>query len=732
MLAREPAEQDLVLVGGGHSHVLILRQLAMSPPSGLRVTLISPAVFTPYSGMLPGLLAGHYGFEETHIDLLRLCQWAGVRFLVDTVESLDPEARYVCCEAHKQVSYDILSIDIGSQPELDSVPGAGEFSVPVKPVAGLWDRWESLAAADDLLGRRIAIVGGGAGSVEIALAIAHRLGDQKPTIALYCGGAEILAGYTRGARRAVENQLLAFGVSLRCGHRVSQVTETQLQFDSTQAADYDTLIWCTGAVAASWIKESGLPVDERGFMQIEDSLQSTGYPNVFGAGDIATQHRHPRPKAGVYAVRQAPVLAENLRSFAAGRALRQHKPQTGFLSMLALGPKLAVAQRNGLSVRGAWVWRWKDRIDREFMQRFRDLPPLKMAGSTQANKSLDAPAQQAPCGGCGAKVSGDSLHEVLAELRELYPDLMPQAEALDDAAPLGTTQPIVQSLDALRGLVDDPWRMGRIAAQHALSDLYASGAQPHSALALVTLPFAAPALLHRDLRMVLDGALSVFRESGCRLHGGHSMQGPELQLAFAVNGVLQAGNSALHKRGAHPGDTLIVSKVLGSGAVFAAHMQGRMDGRHVEGALLSMEQSNAVAARVARDFHATAVTDVTGFGLAGHLLEMLGDTLCAELRLNQLPAMPGALDAMAEGVFSTLHIPNRQALAKRWMLPAEAPLQAQLLFDPQTSGGLLMAFPALQADGALRALRERGVEAAVIGTVGKVDSGADTPILSFS
>ncbi|EED32130.1 selenide, water dikinase [gamma proteobacterium NOR5-3] len=712
--------------------MLVLRQLAMSRPAGLRITLISPAAFTPYSGMLPGLLAGHYGFEDTHIDLLRLCQWAGVRFLTDTVESLDPRAGRLHCRARGQVDYDILSIDIGSEPELDSVPGAREFSVPVKPVAGLWSRWQSLASAEDLSDQRIAIVGGGAGSVEIALAIAHRLSEHKPSIALYCGGEQILAGYTSGARRTVERQLAAWGVSLHCGHRVSQVTNTQLQFESAQAANYHALIWCTGAAAAPWIKDSGLPVDERGFMQIEDSLQSTGYPNVFGAGDIATQYRHPRPKAGVYAVRQGPVLADNLRLFAAGEALRQHRPQTEFLSMLALGPKSAVAQRNGLSVSGAWVWRWKDRIDREFMRRFSDLPTLQMTPPKRARKPWETAAQQAPCGGCGAKVSGDALHDVLQELRKLYPDLMPQAGVLDDTAPLETTQSVLQSLDALRGLVDDPWRMGRIAAQHALSDLYASGAQPHSALALVTLPFAAAPLLHRDLRMVLHGALSVFRESGCALHGGHSMQGPELQLGFAVNGVLAPGHAALRKRGARPGDKLLLSKKLGSGALFAAHMQGRMDGGQIESALSGMERSNALAALHARNFNATAVTDVTGFGLAGHLLEMLDETLCAELNLDQLPIMPGALKAMAEGIFSTLHEPNRRALAGRWTLPADAPLAAQMLFDPQTSGGLLMALPADKAEDARRALQDQGVEAALIGCIKSASGIAGAPVLSFS
>ncbi|WP_407330053.1 selenide, water dikinase SelD [Congregibacter brevis] len=351
------------------------------------------------------------------------------------------------------------------------------------------------------------------------------------------------------------------------------------------------------------------------------------------------------------------------------------------------------------------------------MARFSDLSNVDMAGPDSGTGKSEGHLPQAPCGGCGAKVSGDALSAVLGELRETYPQILAEADTLDDAMPLQTTEPLLQSLDALRGLVDDPWRMGRIAAQHALSDLYACGAAPHSALALVTLPFARPSLLHRDLHAVLDGALSVFAETGCKLQGGHSMQGPELQLGFAVNGVLPSGFAALTKRGAAPGNKLLLTKALGSGALFAAHMQSQMDGRYVESALRSMEQSNAKAAAVARQFHATAVTDVTGFGLAGHLLEMLGDSLIAEIDLDQVAVMPGALDAMASGVFSTLHEPNRQAVATRWTLPEDSPLAAELLFDPQTSGGLLIALSDEAAPQACEALRAENIDAALIGVI---------------
>ena len=158
--------RDLVLVGGGHSHALALRLLAMQPIEGLRITLVSPSSHTPYSGMLPGLVAGHYSFEQAHIDLARLCQWAGARFIAAEVTALDPEERCLSLAGRPAIYYDLVSIDIGSQPELDTVPGARSHAVPVKPVSGLWQRWQELrgrvlarAVGDD---HRIAVVGGGA------------------------------------------------------------------------------------------------------------------------------------------------------------------------------------------------------------------------------------------------------------------------------------------------------------------------------------------------------------------------------------------------------------------------------------------------------------------------------------------------------------------------------------------------------------------------------------------
>jgi selenide,water dikinase len=733
-----PAElrSDLVLVGGGHTHALALRMLAMRPLAGLRITLISPASHTPYSGMLPGLVAGHYTFEETHIDLARFCQWAGVRFIEAEVTALDPAARRLALAGRPDIPYDLVSIDIGSGPEMDSVPGAREHAVPVKPVAGLWQRWRNLHQR--VLERsggeayRIAVVGGGAGGVELALAMACRLAGRPVGFDLWCGGAQILQGYNPGARAAAQAALERHGVAVHTASRVARVEPGSLLLEDGTRHPCAELFWCTGAAAAPWIAASGLSTDAGGFLAVRDTLQSPDDDRVFGAGDIAVQLNHPRPKAGVFAVRQAPVLAHNLRARLLGRPLREHRPQRRFLSLVSLGDQRATADKGPFSLTGAWVWRWKDRIDRQFMDRFQTLPArmapedgrevVQLAGDPGP---VAAGNGQMPCGGCGAKVGADALAAALGRLSRDFPDHCAGTAAGDDAVPVpaGTSGTLLQSLDLLRELVADPWVMGRIAANHALSDLYACGARPLSALAAVVLPFASPGLLQRDLEQLLAGALHEFAAVACRLAGGHSMQGGELAIGFVVNGQpMRPDGRLLPKRGLAPGDRLLLTKPLGTGTLFAAHMQRRADGRNIRAAIDMMLVSNGPAAELALTFNASAATDVTGFGLLGHLLEMLGEDRGARLELAQLPLLEGALAQLSAGTLSTMHAANALAGEALQRIGKVDEARLQMLFDPQTSGGLLIGVAADRAAELQRALAEAGYgAAAIIGEVTRYD-----------
>jgi selenide,water dikinase len=728
-------QRDLVLVGGGHSHVIALRMLAMAPLAGLRITLVSPSSHSPYSGMLPGLIAGHYSFEQAHIDLSRLCQWAEVRFVAAEVTALDPVKRCLALAGRPPIYYDVVSIDIGSQPELDSVPGARRYATPVKPVAGLWRRWQDLsariAAREDSGEYRIGLVGGGAGSIELALAMSRRLRDSPLRFDLWCAAPEILQSYNARARRSVTAALSKQRIHVHGNARVAAVEEGSLILADRTRAAFDELFWCTGAAAAPWIAASGLATDAQGFLAVRDTLQALHDDCVFGAGDIATQVNHPRPKAGVYAVRQGPVLAHNLRAALLRKPLREHRPQQRFLSLISLGDKQATAEKGPFGATGSWVWRWKDSIDRAFMARFEDLPAGMRPVPRDRLPELDSASQQAVCGGCGAKVGADALAGALAQLSLDYPQHCVSTGGDAAGVPVPASMQLVQSVDVLRQLVSDPWQMGRIAANHALSDLYACGARPVSALAGVTLPYAGSALLRRELEQLLAGALHEFAAVDCRLSGGHSMQGPELNIGFVVNGVSMAGDgSFLAKTGAAPGDQLVLTKALGTGTLFAAQMQLRADGRAISAALASMLHSNAAAARLAIEHGATACTDITGFGLLGHLLEMLSSGRGAVLALARLPSLSGAIEHLNAGIVSTMHAANvRSAGHFAQKLPSFDETRFQMLFDPQTSGGLLIALPASRAQALCTALHQHGyAEAQIIGEITALEAGSTTPV----
>lgn len=730
MQAATEISRELVLVGGGHAHVLVLRQWGMSPLPGVRVTLISPATHTPYSGMLPGLVAGHYSFDDSHIDLARLCQWAGVRFLKTQVAAINPDEKILTLIDRPAYSYDLLSVDTGSVPELDSVPGARAWSVPVKPVAELWQRWQSL----DLERRstdshRIAVVGGGAGSVELIMAMANSLTGARVSFELFCGSPEILTAYNPGARRCVEKALAQLNIELRVGARVVSVAEQELSLQDGSEHSFDDLFWCTGAAASEFVKSSGLQTDGRGFLAIGDTLQSLSHESVFAGGDVATQVNNPRPKAGVYAVRQGPVLAKNLRNSLTGKPLIEHIPQHGFLSLLSLGGKTATANWGILYATGQWVWRWKDQIDRKFMARFEDLPAVMDSAAAGSSRDVST-ATQMPCGGCGAKIGADTLSSVLAELGDEFPLHCPNSREADDTAIVSGygSGELVQSIDVLREMVSDPWLMGRIAANHALSDLYASGAKPLSALATITLPFASASIQRRELKQYLSGALHEFEKVDCKLLGGHSLQGQELNLGFVVNGTsISVEHGLVGKTGLRPGDALILTKALGTGALFANHMRLEANSFQVYEAIEGMTLSSYAAAKLAVEYRASAATDVTGFGLLGHLLEMLDPALGATLSLSNIPLLAGALSSVEQGVYSTMHASNARAKKSLgFVAPGANPDIIDLLVDPQTSGGLLLGVAAERAEDFCADLKRAGYHrSAIIGEVSERD-----PILS--
>ena len=749
----EPLRLHLVLAGGGHTHALLLRRWLMRPrlrPAHTLVTLVSRQSTAVYSGTLPALVAGLIAAEESAIDLRRLCTLAGVTFLRAEIVGLDPVARELRLEGRPPLRFDRLSLDVGAvtaggstEPDAASRLGpdpngpmpnpsgtggtqptgsraGGDRGQPVKPLEPFL-AWLSTLTP----GSALRIRGGGAAAVELALALRAR-------------------GY--GPRLLLRGQGLRLGSAAanRLGERLLAEAGIPLERSVPQAAPAD--LACTGSRAPAWLAAAGLPVDAAtGRVLTTASLQVLEHPHLFAAGDCAVVAGAPRPASGVWAVRATPVLATNLqRSLEQPqRRLRLWRSQRRALQLLGdggwspKGPRAVLFWGPVALGPSRWLWRWKRHLDQRFLEGFAALAPM-------------GPEAMA-CRGCAAKLAAAPLEAALARLEGMAraqapspsaPALNQGRDGVEDAAVLATAADgslLLQSVDGFPALVADPWLNARLTTLHACGDLWASGADLESVQALVTLPEAEPALQEELLLQTLAGVRSVLDPLGARLIGGHTLEGRDgagLALALTVNGRVDPGRHWL-KGPLREGDALLLSGPLGSGVLFAAAMAGAARPGWMDAALETMQRSQARLVELLAAHGCQACTDVTGFGLLGHLGEMLaagagaaaglpGDGRSASetvlLEARSIPAFTGALELLDQGWASSLAPANSRALALlegpvRLVGEAAAAVEA-LLIDPQTCGPLLATLPADRAGVALAALQRAGFpEAALIGRV---------------
>ena len=727
-----------------------------SRPPGVWVSLVNRGSGALYSGMVPGLVAGRYSLSDCSIDLRRLCDQAGVSFLQAEITGLDPVARELQLMGRPPLRYDHLSLDLGAVTDLPAAADGAMAVKPLEPFLAWWQRW--LAQPPE---RRLRIRGGGAAAIELALAMAHR---GVKTMLLLRG--EGLGLGSSAANHRAETLLRQAGIAVR-----RQVAEAE-------PAD----LACTGSRAPGWLAASGLPVDPAGSGRVltHASLQVIGRPELFASGDCGLIEGAPRPPSGVWAVRAAPVLAANLkRSLAPSQErLLPWRPQRRALQLLgAPGPRqpgtdASTPAPSALALWGAWafgphpwLWRWKERIDRRFMAGFAE--PRAMAGAkgSAAGASAAGPSPMA-CRGCAAKLAAGPLNRALSRLdqtigrepptanAEAQPQPSPEAPIrrtpqAEDALVIGRSHDgrlLLQSVDGFPALLADPWLNARLTTLHACSDLWACGAEVGSVQALVTLPEASDSVQEELLLQTLAGVRSVLEPLQAQLIGGHTLEGRDgagLGLALTVNGTAPPERH-WRKGPLQAGDALILSRPIGTGVLFAGAMAGRAERAWIDQALALMQQNQAPLVALLAAHGCRACTDVTGFGLLGHLLEMLQGAR-AELQARAIPSLAGSLELLEQGLASSLAPANAQALTQLGQSvivgrgggmqgsrdgagveamergSATTPLSAAqlgLLIDPQTCGPLLAAIPAAQVPAALAALRSAGfAEAAVVAEV---------------
>jgi pyridine nucleotide-disulfide oxidoreductase family protein len=368
----------LVLLGGGHAHLHVLQALAREPLAGAQAVLITPHGHLSYSGMVPGVVAGHYAPEQARIPLAPLCAAAHVTLVQGQAVALDAAQRLVTLSDGRVAEYDVLSLDVGGAQDRDALPGAREHALFVRPIETLVSVLDRLREQASRRPLDVVVVGAGAAGFELALALAWGLarpGEGSSRVALVTGGGEPLAGYPRA--------VVAHGLKALARHKVTLFREActgvepgTLVLASGARLACDVPVIATGVGAPAWLLGSGLALDERGFVRTGPKLQSASHPEVLAAGDVAVRDDAPHPRSGVHAVRAGPPLALNLRRFIGAGQLQAYTPQPRTLNLLSCGERRAIMAWGDWVAEGRWAWWWKDRIDRAFIRRFTPPDPV--------------------------------------------------------------------------------------------------------------------------------------------------------------------------------------------------------------------------------------------------------------------------------------------------------------------------------------------------------------------
>jgi selenide,water dikinase len=761
MKREPPILADLVFLGGGHAQIAAIKSFAMNPVPGLRLTIVTANIRTPYSGMLPAYVEGVWGEDDIHIDLAHLAQFSGARLIVAPCTGIDADGHKLLFDDRPPLHFDILSINIGGQPDLAAIEGAADHVIPVKPIAEFQKAFDYLLACG--LPNRLAVIGGGAAGCELALALNKRWRNHgaSPKMTLYSRSKKLMPHMAPRASHLMFRSLLDAGIKLQLGRAVDRIDAGMIWFGNNTSDAFDACFLVSSVRPPRWLSTTGLALDDDGFIAVQPTLQSNSHSNIFAAGDIATISGSPRPRAGVFAVRAGPVLAKNLRKYLHGHALKRWSAQKRYLAVIGTADNRAIASWGHFGSKANGFLALKYWIDRRFMAKYQQLtmpnppPPQPFngldnvidsgpdGGSSQRHR--DPVFASMRCLGCAAKASHTVLANALEDAVSLAlsngadPSLMPEAGIETDAAIIGsppTGHQIVQSVDVLSEIVTDPFMLGRIAAVHALSDLYAALATPTSALAIINLTEANLSIQTNQLTQILAGGLFALSEAGVKLIGGHTSEGGALSVGFSVTGHSKQKPSAapVNAGSVNVGSgndlVLVLTKPLGTGVIMAGHMQLVTKAQWVDDAIQQMALSNQQAAKYFMKKGVLGATDITGFGLARHAQNLslrLGASGC-RLDLSSLPLIDGALTLLSLGIRSSLHDQNRAAVqidssGVNGDAGTQFDAHIETLFDPQTSGGLLGVFPRDIANRLVATLHKDGQTAAIIGTLDFTNSG---------
>ncbi len=718
-----PINNDLVLIGGGHSHIMLMMELSKKPIQGNRITLISKEIDTPYSGMIPGFIQGIYTWRETHIDLYKLCFKLNIRFIHSEVLEISAINKEIILKNRPKIKFDVLSINTGIQSSNKNIKGALKYCVPVKPISILSNNFLTEIKKNE----NIAFIGGGPASVELALGLQKRFKNTKSNfkISIITGKNGLLSSFPNKTRKVAKQTLQNSQINVIEKVEVIEVQKDKLILSDKTKLKIDKSILSTNGMAPEWIKKSDLNLNRRNFIIVNNKFQ-TNYNYVFAAGDIVDFNNQDLSKSGVFAVKSGKPLAKSIRGFIQKKIPVPYRFNKNYLSIIGLSNGLAIATKYNFTFTSRFSFLLKKLIDQKFVKKFNDLNQdhyyvlknfFKVFDVIIQKNNKNIPSYKMQCKGCAAKVDFNALKTILPK------EIITTSE---DAININNYPKLYQSIDMISSIISDPYLLGKIAANHAINDIIAVNSKLISALMILQLPFSNSEINSRDLKQVTSGAREVFKLANCSISGGHTMIGKDKDpvIGFSVIGEKKNVNNQTRSK-LKVNDILILTERIGSGIIFAGINNDIIDSYYQIEVLNHMSQGNINFSKVSDKLKILFMTDITGFGLANHLLNLIKrDVGKTGLTIypDKIPIFKGVKEALSKNVRSSFFEKNFNTAQKELVYDRETKLIDEILYDPQTVGGLAFIIPQEEKVKQFKILKENKINFTEIGFVNNLDN----------
>ena len=656
-------EKNLVLVGGGHSHLNVLKSLTMNPIKNCRVTVVSNVYETPYSGMLPGYFENIYSYNDIMFDLYKICSIAGFRFIKSFVTGINGKKKILTFTNRPPLSFDYLSINIGISNNTKRIVNANKYALTLKPISKI--KYHELT--QELENKKIGIIGGGPAGVEVSLALKKRYVNID--ILLFSGSNGILPNYEKSVKNKIIKILALAKIKIITDGPVKKITQNSIITSSNHFKKIDRILLSTEGVPPDWLKKTDLKISKDGFIETNKKLQ-TNFKNIFASGDIIKFSDKKLLKSGVYAVKSGNYLKKNIRNFILKRSLHNYVPQKNYLSIIGLSNGQALAYKYKFHLISKFSFKIKKLIDLNFMKKFKTYDK----NNSNSNKSFFM-----DCKGCAAKVDISSLKKGLPKKI---------TEKSEDANIIDRENKLVQSIDMINSIVTDPYLLGKISANHALSDIYASLSKPLTASMILQLPKSSEEIYAQDLDQIYSGARSVLESNSCKLTGGHTMIGEDKQpvVGFSIIGK----KYPLTKKIINNNDKVFLTGKIGVGLIFAGVNSNVINSSYLDNVINQLEEGNKNIGKLFEVIKPIDATDITGFGLCNHLLNLKnrhskinGITILK----NKVSLFEGVYECLKRNINSTFYEQNLKNAAGKIFFKNKS-LIDRALFDPQTVGGI--------------------------------------------